>query len=36
VKCLEKVGFNETWCAWIMKVMENEIVAVKMNNTMGP
>jgi surface antigen len=29
------VGFNETWCAWIKKVIENGTVVVKMNNTMS-
>jgi hypothetical protein len=29
-------GFNETWCSWIQMVLQNGIVAVKLNNQMGP
>jgi hypothetical protein len=36
VKCLEIRGFSHTWCAWIKSVLENGIVAVKVNNSIGP
>jgi hypothetical protein len=34
-QCLQKAGFNEIWCDWIKRVMENGTIAVKMNITMG-
>jgi hypothetical protein len=29
IQCLEKCGFNEKWCAWVKKVMEQGTVVVK-------
>lgn len=35
LKCLELRGFNETWCSWIRKIVENDKVSAKLNNKAG-
>jgi hypothetical protein len=36
LQCLQIRGFHPTWCGWIKCVLENGIVAVKLNNSIGP
>jgi hypothetical protein len=36
IQCLEKRGFDSTWCDWITKILCDEIVSVKINNEVGP
>jgi hypothetical protein len=36
MQCLRKRGFNDTWCKWIVQVLKNGTVAVKVNNSLGP
>jgi hypothetical protein len=36
LKCLRYIGFSQTWCTWIEKVLYNGTVAVKVNGEIGP
>jgi hypothetical protein len=36
MRCLRCRGFDETWCVWIENVLCNGIVAVKLNDEIGP
>jgi hypothetical protein len=36
LKCLEVMGFNSVWCAWIKGVLGNGTMAVILNNSIGP
>jgi hypothetical protein len=36
IKCLRAMGFNQTWCSWIEKVLQDGTVAVKVNGVIGP
>jgi hypothetical protein len=36
IQCLEKIGFNSTWCKWINKLLHDGTVSMKMNNEIGP
>jgi hypothetical protein len=36
LQCLQIRGFHPTWCGWIKCVLENGIVAVKLDNSIGP
>jgi hypothetical protein len=35
VRCLRERGFNDTWCSWISKILNNGTVAVKLNDSIG-
>jgi hypothetical protein len=35
MKCLEAMGFSDTLCAWIRKILHDGTVPVKINNVMG-
>jgi hypothetical protein len=35
-QCLVLRGFSETWCGWVQKVVQDGMVAVKLNGIVGP
>jgi hypothetical protein len=36
IKCLEAMGFSDTLCGWIRKILHDGAVSFKINNVMGP
>jgi hypothetical protein len=34
--CLEARGFSGEWCQWMIKVLYNRIVAIKLNDQIAP
>jgi hypothetical protein len=36
MKCLRMRGFDELWCSWIEKILQDGVVSMKLNNCMGP
>jgi hypothetical protein len=36
MKCLRVMGFNQTWCSWIEKLLHDGTVAVKVNGETSP